>query len=240
MSHIPVFVTSEQISSERRISPTWTIGQLKARLETITGIAPYNQRLRVYGPSSQAQYVYVNDEQEDGLIGQYNLAPYGRIHVEDDSPVGNQLNINDTSLVEKYVMSDQEYSSREDSVLAWKKRNQLGRFDPTVHEVIAEQEKATQDLVHEKEIKVGLRCRVVAENERRGVVKYVGPVKEISKTAPDKVWVGVEFDEPVGKNDGSLAGTRYFDARPSHGSFVKPDLVEVGAFPEEIYDDDEL
>jgi tubulin-specific chaperone B len=37
------------LSAERRISPSWTIGQLKAKLEPVTGIPPSAQRLRTRG-----------------------------------------------------------------------------------------------------------------------------------------------------------------------------------------------
>lgn len=43
-------------------------------------------------------------------------------------------------------------------------------------------------------------------------------------------WVGIELDEPTGKNDGSLSGTRYFDAKPNTGVFVREKRVEVGRF----------
>ncbi|ERF71441.1 hypothetical protein EPUS_06823 [Endocarpon pusillum Z07020] len=38
-----------QISAERRINPSWTISQLKAKLEPITGIPPGCQHLRIRG-----------------------------------------------------------------------------------------------------------------------------------------------------------------------------------------------
>ncbi|KAK8165609.1 dynein associated protein-domain-containing protein [Phyllosticta citrichinensis] len=34
-------------------------------------------------------------------------------------------------------------------------------------------------------------------------------------------WVGVEFDDASGKNDGSVKGERYFDCEPGHGMFLR-------------------
>jgi len=39
------------------------------------------------------------------------------------------------------------------------------------------------------------------------------------------MWLGIELDQPVGKNDGSVAGVRYFDCKPSHGVFAPPSKV---------------
>ncbi|XP_045495500.1 kinesin-like protein KIF13A isoform X4 [Colias croceus] len=49
-----------------------------------------------------------------------------------------------------------------------------------------------------------------------GVVAYIGPTHFANGT-----WVGVELDAPTGKNDGSVAGIRYFECRPRHGIFVR-------------------
>jgi len=38
-------------------------------------------------------------------------------------------------------------------------------------------------------------------------------------------WIGVSFDEPIGKNDGSVQGTRYFQCQPSHGMFLRPSSI---------------
>ena len=56
-------------------------------------------------------------------------------------------------------------------------------------------------------------------------------------------WVGVEYDEPVGKNDGSVKGSRYFSAAAGYGGMVRPSNVAVGDFPPaevEFDDEDEI
>lgn len=42
-------------------------------------------------------------------------------------------------------------------------------------------------------------------------------------------FVGVELDDPLGKNNGTVKGVRYFSCKPKHGLFVRPYDVEVRA-----------
>ncbi|KNC50575.1 ADP-ribosylglycohydrolase superfamily protein [Thecamonas trahens ATCC 50062] len=69
-----------------------------------------------------------------------------------------------------------------------------------------------------KDPEVGQRVRVKGH---LGVVKFVGgTLFEFGS------WVGVELDEPLGRNSGSVNGTFYFKCKPSHGIFVRPHKVE--------------
>lgn len=153
------------------------------------------------------------------------------MQVGDARPPGARPNYTDTSGVDKYVMPEDEYEKKTDSVLAWKKAQKLGRFDPNAPDHEQAKLAALDDEVRRRGIEVGRRCRVGSEDARRGVVRYVGEVKEIP--AGRGTWVGVQLDEPVGKNDGSIAGTRYWGeaSELKHGVFVRPERVEVGEFP---------
>ncbi|KAI8817169.1 dynein associated protein-domain-containing protein [Fimicolochytrium jonesii] len=53
-----------------------------------------------------------------------------------------------------------------------------------------------------------------------GIVRYAG----LTAFAPGS-WVGLELQEPNGKNDGSVQGKRYFDCPPNYGVFVRPSQV---------------
>ena len=55
---------------------------------------------------------------------------------------------------------------------------------------------------------------------KAGFIAYIGE----TKFAPGE-WAGIVLDEPVGKNDGSVAGVRYFQCEPKKGVFARPAKV---------------
>lgn len=63
--------------TERRITPTWTVMQVKAKLETMTGIPPGSQRLRVKVPGRPDQWA----DGDDRLIGDWGLVKGSEIEV---------------------------------------------------------------------------------------------------------------------------------------------------------------
>lgn len=96
--------------------------------------------------------------------------------------------------------------------------------------------------IRNRGIEVGKRCRVGGEDEKRGEVMYIGEVEQIPGGAGK--WIGVKLDEPVGRNDGSLGGKRYWgkEGDPKHSVFVRPERVEVGQWPvlEDLEDMEEI
>jgi hypothetical protein len=93
------------------------------------------------------------------------------------------------------------------TVRDFKRRHKLGRFAPDADKNMP----GPDEYAAEAElISVGQRCEVAppgASDEgseaggmmmKRGVVKYVGQVAELKPGW----WIGVEYDEPVGKHDG--------------------------------------
>ena len=51
-------------------------------------------------------------------------------------------------------------------------------------------------------------------------------------------WLGIELDEPQGKNDGSIEGVRYFECGKSRGVFVRVGKISNGT--EQRDEEDEL
>jgi tubulin-specific chaperone B len=77
---VPLLVTSSSTISERRVSPSWSIAQLKARLEHITGIPVQSQRLILRVGTQDGISIYSQDEERTQLSS-FNLQPQAELHV---------------------------------------------------------------------------------------------------------------------------------------------------------------
>ena len=77
---IPLLIISENASSERRISPAWSVAHLKGRLEPITGIPASCQHLNLNVGSQTPQTIEAADENATELA-QWPLQAYAEIHV---------------------------------------------------------------------------------------------------------------------------------------------------------------
>uniref|UniRef100_H2ZE35 CAP-Gly domain-containing protein n=1 Tax=Ciona savignyi TaxID=51511 RepID=H2ZE35_CIOSA len=221
--------------SERRFDRGLPIAEIKGKLELITGCSSQYMELEVF--SKEDKLLFKLDRLED-VLGSFPVDDGMRIHVIDTNPQANVFN--DISQCEKFNIPDQTYDAKRDTVRSFLKKNQMGKYDPKNIEQ-SKEEKERQRIEKEEaleRIKVGDRCEVSTPGQlvRRGCVKFIGHTEFKSGQ-----WVGVAYDEPHGKNDGSVGGKRYFTCEPRYGAFVRPKVVEVGDFPElDIMDDDEM
>ncbi|XP_033636643.1 CAP-Gly domain-containing linker protein 4-like isoform X2 [Asterias rubens] len=70
------------------------------------------------------------------------------------------------------------------------------------------------------DIEIGDRVTVAGQEPRHGTVRYSGHTQFASGW-----WFGIELDKPHGKNDGSVAGVRYFTCSLLHGVFAHPSKI---------------
>lgn len=67
------------------------------------------------------------------------------------------------------------------------------------------------------DIPLGTKAEATAGTSTvRGTVRFCGETSFAKGR-----WIGMELEEPRGKNDGSVAGTRYFECKMNYGIFVK-------------------
>jgi tubulin-folding cofactor B len=77
---VPLFIRSEVTSSERRITPSWSIAQLKTKLEPITGIPSSSQKLTLKLPGQEPALIEASDEDSTHL-DRWHLQAYAEIEV---------------------------------------------------------------------------------------------------------------------------------------------------------------
>lgn len=224
--------TLSEFESNRRFNRGITIAEFKCKLEMVVGIPSSCMELQLF--STQDKFL-LKLEDSDALLGSYPVDDDCRIHVIDRS--GGQNEFSDLSKVEKFELPDDAYDKRNDSARSFLKKKKLGRFNEE-SQAKQEQLKAAAEETEKAacaNITTGSRCqvKVLGQPTKLGTVMYVG-------TADFKPgsWVGVKYDEPLGKHDGSVNGKRYFECEPKYGAFVKPTSVTVGDFPEEDYLDE--
>ncbi|XP_065839653.1 tubulin-folding cofactor B-like [Oscarella lobularis] len=228
---ISVRITSSvsTFGSERRFPASTKVVDLKGKLELITGASCRSMELDLFDRDDQ----FVRSLQDDdATLESASVASGMRVHVTDREKRAGEFD--DLSAVPKYEMKDDEYAKRSDSVRAFKERMKLGRFNPEAQAQKDEEMKKEKDAA--ELISVGSRCevRVTGNPLRRGTVAYVGETG-----FKPGYWVGIRYDEPVGKHDGCVGGKRYFECDMKYGGFVKPKCVTVGDFPVEGIDDED-
>jgi len=233
-SMVDVFITSNiaTFTSQKKFDKALTIASLKDKLEMITGGSAGYIKLSVTDKNNKP---VCKLEDDHALLGSFPIDDGFTIHVEDNSKQTGEFE--NTAGVEKFELSKEEYSSKTDTVQAYLKRNKMGKYNEeevaNMQKEKEEQDRRDQTRIETCGLTVDARCQVSVPGQlqRRGTIKYVGKTE-----FQPGWWIGVQYDEPSGKNDGSVAGKRYFTCPAKYGGFVKPAHVEGGDFPEEDLD----
>ncbi|KAK8984797.1 hypothetical protein V6N11_020111 [Hibiscus sabdariffa] len=207
-----------------------SVEAVKEKLWKKCGTSVNSMRLELYDDCKNKLCDLSDDSRP---LGFYSPLDGFRIHIIDLDPssVTSGGWLEDTSLVEKYSISEDEYNKRSGTFRKFKE--QMASQNPS-----AFRNKMSDDYMEDlcANIKVGDRCEV-DPGEKRGVVKYVGRAEALGPG----FWIGIQYDEPLGKHDGMVKGTRYFQSPPLCGAMVRPDKVKVGDYPErDPFEEDEI
>ncbi|XP_054710163.1 tubulin-folding cofactor B-like [Uloborus diversus] len=231
-SFVDILVTSSinTFGTQRRFPKDIHISDLKQKLELLTGASPGSMELWLLDENNELISKLTDD---NAVFGSYDLTNAKNLHVVDSFLQAGEFE--DLSKVKKFELSDEDYSKRGETFRAFKEKLKIQGSDDK--ENVAKGKKLEEEEKLVKTMTVGSRCEVrsAGKPSRRGTVMFAG--KTDFKPG---FWVGVKYDEPLGKNDGSVAGKRYFQCQPNYGSFVKPHDIIIGNFPEESTELDEL
>lgn len=222
---VKLTVTSSinSFSSLRRFSKSLTIADLKCKLVMLTG-ATLNMTLELY----KDKKFICNIDDDTALLGSYPVDDDLILHVTDTNVQCGEFESGNVE--ERYKISEDAYAKQKDSFRAFKEQNLRNMYQAKDQmEAKNQEEKEKEEEEKAATIKINDRCEVAVKNQpkRLGTVKYVGLTDFQSG-----YWVGVQYDEPVGKNDGSVKGKRYFECMMKYGGFVRPSNVTVGYYPE--------
>ena len=258
-----------------------TLWDLRHVIHRKTGTPPCFQHLQIQAHGHVIGEI-APDMPDTLQLGYFSLQHGMTIHCMDLDPYSGSKGglYEDTSLVQKYSMSETDYDARKGTLRDWERNKKLQdpHFTLAKHakehaawvearrqgklglelprgfeydecgEVVRIIEQSPSKVENEmtnanddapgtesvQGIQLNMRCQV-QPGGRRGRVAFVGEVPELTGW-----WVGIIFDEPVGKTNGCTPqGIRYFDALAGYGGFVRGKNCHVGDYPErDIMDDD--
>lgn len=158
----------------------------------MTGASCQTMQIEVYDKDNKLVCPLSDDK---ALLGSYPVENGMRLHVIDKFALRNELNFGN---VEKYEMPPELYAKRTDSVRSFLVKNKMGQYN---EENVKKKEKQLEEekTLAESTV-IGSRCKVMTPNTpaKLGTVMYAGTLEGLAGH-----WVGIKYDEPLGKNDGS-------------------------------------
>eukprot|EP00736_Rhodelphis_marinus_P010270 Rmarinus@m.6239 len=238
-STVRLHVTHSNLKAEfmdLRLDRHMKISTVKDKLKTHTGTNPDSMRLYLK-QSNGAPVAELGDDSR--MLGYFSPEDGMILHVVDTDPhsLSAHGGLEDLSLVKKYVMDDETYNKRDQTYRKFKEeklaedptwtleKEMKRRKDPNWEPPAPKDPEYGADMIVGWE--VGNRCEV-NPGGRRGTLRYIGKAEPLGPG----YWVGVEYDEPVGKNNGTVKGEKFFECADKYGGMLRPEKLTVGDFPE--------
>lgn len=207
---------------DKRFSLYDTIGDVKSRAVTHFGSDADNFRVSIKRHGT----TFMTNCPNSSTLLELDVRTGDEICFEASAAAARMIDeVTDVSRIKKYVMDDETYDARENTVREYKRKQREALI--------------AQGLLQPEEPKdypkftgqVGDRCRTLLDGfNHNGVVRWFG---EVPGLRPGQQWVGIELDEPFGRNDGTVKGVRLWECRAGHGLLVRVPDCEVGDFPVE-------
>lgn len=127
----------------------------------------------------------------------------------------NKNNINNSSAI-KINKLQQLVAPIKSSLLSGASRAPLNGQNSADNSDDQQQKQQQQSILNQYQFKLNQRVLVNSSiGLKPATLKYLG-----NTDFGAGVWAGVELEEPLGKNDGSVAGKRYFKCEPNYGLFA--------------------
>ncbi|VDQ11368.1 unnamed protein product [Trichobilharzia regenti] len=140
---LSITTNASKLRSEKRYPIDITLGQLK--LVLVTGCDNRTMKIELFDKQEKSLGYLLGDGKS-----LYDLGVENEMHIHvTDSTIADGVYDQPEEPVETYQLTDEEYAKREESVLAWKRRNKLGQF----REVDPEEAKRAEELRQEAELK---------------------------------------------------------------------------------------
>lgn len=223
-----------------RLDLHMTVEKVKERFKLHIGTPVDHQRLILKDNGRVIGELTDNSK----MLGFYSVVSGNELHVIDTDPysLSRGGGLTDVSLVEKYRMDDETYNKRSGTMREWIREKRANdptyKLKPKGMSTMGTAPSGTGAFEKENEgpppgiesvegINVGDRCEV-QPGARRGTVRWVGE-SEVLKLG---YWVGVQLDEPLGMNNGTIKGRQLFECGENFGSMVRGKNCVVGDFPE--------
>jgi tubulin-specific chaperone B len=200
---LTVLSDSRELGVDKRYAKDIRIIDFKNKLELMTGYLASDMKLKLL---NKERKLVCNLDDDMKMLGFYPAEDGYFVQVEAHlTAIGAPIGEEDPNF-KRFELTDEEYAKKKGTIKEFKLRNKLGQYSDSQTQQSAQKEKIESEKRAIDQIKLGSRCKVATSGAptRLGTVMYLGQLENKSG-----YFVGIRYDEPLGKNDGSVDGSHF-------------------------------